>query len=79
MFYGPDKFRNGKWYYACWAGNPGGTVEDPERCVYSVHESGRGCLSFQCKRKRGHGPDGLFCKQHSKDRFAPGIAEGYKL
>lgn len=21
---------------------------------------------FQCSRKRGHGPDGLYCKQHAK-------------
>jgi hypothetical protein len=39
-------------------------MEDPTRCWDSV----RGCTGdfYQCSRKRGHGKDGLYCKQHAK-------------
>ena len=77
MAYGPSKGDDGKWYYCRWSGLPKGTMEDPERCLYSVHDEGMSVLSHQCRRKRGFGPDGLFCKQHGKDRFAPGIAKEY--
>lgn len=43
-------------------------AEDVTRCAYSIY------LEFdssQCTRPRGHGPDGLFCKQHAKTPFAP--------
>ena len=38
-------------------------AENPTRCVASVHDRLR-WASFQCQRQRGHGPDGLYCKQH---------------
>ncbi len=35
--------------------------EWPHRCIRQI-----GTWQFrQCSRKRGHGPDGLFCKQHA--------------
>ena len=40
-------------------------VKDNTRCisrVFRVYEF----FSHQCSRKRGHGPDGLYCKQHAK-------------
>jgi hypothetical protein len=40
------------------------TPEDPTRCIESVHNRYSG--SYQCSRKRGHGPDGLYCKQHGR-------------
>ncbi len=55
--------------YDVWAGNPKGTLEDGARCIKTVwirwHD-------HQCLRKRGHGPDGLYCKQHAatKERRA---------
>ena len=42
-------------------------AEDPTRCVMSVmdHKTGmRFPASRQCKRARGHGEGGLFCKLH---------------
>lgn len=38
----------------------------PEHCAESVHERGRGCQLYQCQRKPGHGPEGLYCKQHAQ-------------
>lgn len=35
-------------------------------CVAMVHDTERGCGFHQCGRKRGHGPDGKYCKQHAR-------------
>lgn len=53
-------------YYGKWAGKPKGTPEDKTRCITEVAEGGRSLLLRQCYRKRGHGENGLFCKQHAK-------------
>lgn len=53
-------------YYNVWAGNLNGTAEDPGHCVVSVTEHSSWPHSGQCGRKRGHGPDGLYCWQHAK-------------
>ncbi len=49
--------------YAAWAGDPKGRAYDPQRCAQSIWtdmwDHGR-----QCSRKPGHGPEGLFCRQH---------------
>ncbi len=50
--------------YRTWGGNPRGDAENITRCIESVADGGRSCLSHQCYRKRGHGPQGLFCRQH---------------
>lgn len=50
--------------YGQWAGNEAGHKEKPERCIVEVW--GNDWLSRQCHRERGHGPDGLYCKQHGK-------------
>ena len=53
--------------YGCWAGNPNGTAEDVTRCVEDVPSTiACGMVFRQCGRERGHGPDGLYCKQHAK-------------
>ncbi len=44
---------------ACSQGNR----EDILLCVAQCQER---WVSYQCSRKRGHGPDGLYCKQHAK-------------
>ncbi len=49
--------------YGQWAGNPKGRPYDPERCAWSVYDDH---LFRQCAKKRGHGAQGLFCKQHAK-------------
>mgnify|MGYP003662603381 CR=1 FL=1 len=42
------------------------TPYDPAKCAEAVHEGGRGGGIFQCKRKPGHGPDGLRCKRSER-------------
>ena len=50
--------------YGRWAGNVRGRPEHPARCIREVFSSSNhfGC---QCSRRRGHGPDGAWCKQHA--------------
>ncbi len=48
--------------YGVRAGHP----EELKDCVAEVLVPGRGISFHQCFRKRGHGPDGLYCKQHGK-------------
>ena len=49
--------------YGQWAGNEQGNREGVTRCITEVWT---GWHSHQCERNRGHGPDGLYCKQHAK-------------
>lgn len=49
--------------------NPRGFKENPTKCVEEVWERS-GWHSYQCRRLRGHGPDGLYCKQHAKQKEA---------
>uniref|UniRef100_A0A6H2A3R7 Uncharacterized protein n=1 Tax=viral metagenome TaxID=1070528 RepID=A0A6H2A3R7_9ZZZZ len=49
--------------YNQWAGNPKGWPYQGGRCAYEVW---RNILGYQCSRKNGHGPSGLYCKQHAK-------------
>lgn len=51
-------------YYDRTALNPKGTMEDPKRCVVEV--SSWGWHSFQCRNRRGKGPDGLYCGIHAR-------------
>jgi hypothetical protein len=54
----------------------GGYRNEPYRegfCVERVPDGGRSPLSHQCTRKNGHGPSGLYCRQHAK-RFATDLA-----
>jgi len=58
--------------YDSWAGNPKGTPEDPTRCIAEVRDF-TGWHYLQCSRKRGYGPNGLFCKQHAKKGSSSGL------
>ncbi len=51
-------------YYGQWAGDKKGVPEDKTRCIKGVF--GDFHYTHQCNRKRGHGPEGLYCKQHAK-------------
>lgn len=68
----PEKDGAGFRRYGCWAGNPAGKRERPERCVVSVYQP-HSRISCQCSRARGQGPDGLYCGQHAK-KIAPVIS-----
>ena len=48
--------------YAKWAGNPRGFPYRPGYCAFEVFSN---WSSYQCTRKAGHGPAGLYCKQHA--------------
>ncbi len=52
--------------YGKWAGNPNGYPEDETRCIIEIWPRSGSWASYQCMRKRGYGPDGLYCKQHAK-------------
>ena len=53
--------------YGQWAGNPEGYPEDKTKCIYAVFPGTRyEWIPHQCRRKRGYGPSGLYCKQHAK-------------
>ena len=43
--------------------DPTGVPENQSRCVAAVWDR---TFGSQCSRRRGHGPDGLWCKQHTK-------------
>lgn len=51
--------------YGKWGGDPQGQPENKEDCIETVTSQCSG-IRVQCSRKRGHGPDGLYCKQHAK-------------
>ena len=53
--------------YGAWAGNPKGQIEDETHCVKEIYGN---YVPYQCSRKRGHGPDRLYCKQHDPERIA---------
>ena len=53
--------------YGEWAGNLNGHPENPVHCIKEVWPAdGRSMIPYQCRRQRGYGPDGLYCKQHAK-------------
>ncbi len=57
--------------YGEWAGNPDGVPEDTERCIEEVWPQDE-WNPRQCGRKRGHGPEGCYCKQHAKRHESQG-------
>ncbi len=58
---------DGQRRFGCWGGCPDGQPEDPSRCTEEVW-GGQIGTPRQCSRRRGHGPDGLYCKQHANKR-----------
>lgn len=61
----PDEDEQGRRRYRQWAGQPNGTPENRTRCIVAVADGGRSVLSHQCRRRRGYGPSGEYCKQHA--------------
>jgi hypothetical protein len=39
---------------------------NPACCAYEVVTNDRAAHRYQCSRKPGHGPSGLYCKQHAE-------------
>lgn len=55
--------------YNQWAGNLKGRPEDVTRCIVSIWSDQFVPGGYQCSRKRGHGKDGLYCKQHAMQEW----------
>ncbi len=49
-----------------WAGNPEGVPEDKTRCAQYIWGDDSTPGGRQCFFRRGHGPDGEWCKLHAK-------------
>jgi len=47
-----------------WYGVRSGARENPTWCIVQVDSRTYGL--GQCTRRRGHGPDGLYCKRHAR-------------
>ena len=61
----PEVEADGFRYYGKWAGLPRGVKENLTRCVAQVAVTdGRVTHFHQCQRKRGKGPEGLYCAVH---------------
>ena len=53
--------------YGVWAGNPSGIREDIRLCIFETYgRTYKNFIPYQCSRKRGHGPNGEYCRQHAK-------------
>ena len=64
MFDPPKTIKEAMEYrYGAWAGNPRGHGYITNICAYEIRQ---GHISAQCGRGNGHGPNGLYCKQHAK-------------
>ncbi len=67
--------------YGKWAGNSMGVIEDLSRCTEEVYPTEGFGIPHQCNRKRGHGGNGLYCKQHARmqerklTKHAPDVVE----
>jgi len=59
----PTKNKQGARRYGCWSGNPEGIEENSLDCIAEVKSVG--WMFKQCGRKRGHGRNGMLCKQHA--------------
>lgn len=64
----PAPHENPPKEYGQWAGNPRGQRADEAKCIEAVWPKD-GWIPYQCQRKRGHGPQGMYCRQHAK-RYA---------
>lgn len=53
--------------YGAWAGFPAGHAPNLDLCCEEISTNERWPKRHQCSRKRGHGPDGAYCKQHDPD------------
>jgi len=69
MPYNPKTLKEARKHkYGAWAGNPRGIMDYMEGYCASEIYLPSDCkdISYQCSRKNGYGPRGLYCKQHAK-------------
>jgi hypothetical protein len=53
--------------YGTWAGYPQGNPPNYGLCCERIFGALGSPGGHQCNRKRGHGPDGAYCKQHDPE------------
>jgi len=53
-----------KMRYGQWSGNEQGHHHYSEQCAWPVTQASQ--ITCQCNRAPGHGPEGLYCKQHAR-------------
>ena len=53
--------------YGKWSWDENGEKEDKTRCIKAVFPDRPSFVTYQCKRKRGYGKNGEYCKQHAKE------------
>lgn len=51
--------------YGTWSGKPSGHPYDPTKCAAQVWAPGE-FVGRQCQNRPGAGPDGIFCRIHSR-------------
>ena len=51
-----------------WYGRDHNHRENEANCIEEIWGD-KGWTQHQCSRRRGHGSDGLYCKQHDPDRI----------
>ena len=67
MFNPPLTIEDAKKYrYNKWAGIPPGEIYDEKYCAAEVPDV-TGWHFYQCSRKNGKGPNGLYCGIHAKE------------
>lgn len=52
--------------YGSWTGNEKGVAENPANCIQEVWPKRGSWIPYQCRKERGFGEDGLYCRQHAK-------------
>ena len=53
--------------YGVWDGNAEGYACNPKLCIQEVFPR-PALIPLQCARKRGHGPEGAYCKKHAAEK-----------
>ena len=61
----PKVEKDGYRHYGKWICDPKGRRENKNNCIWEIFPKGH-WTPYQCTRKRGYGPGGLYCKQHAK-------------
>jgi len=65
MNYPQTKEEAAAYGYNRWAGNPNGTPWDKTKCAAEIVKA-RSWRFYQCSKKPGKGPAGLYCAVHAK-------------
>lgn len=64
--------------YGISARNPNGNPPVADRCIEEVFPTSGQFVTFQCRNRNGHGPDGKYCTLHARntETIKPYMREG---